>query len=131
MADEIAPYLRLPLTFEGGRLASCSMEASIAANIRLILHNQVQGRAKPPGVSANPHFGADLPHHEFRHGRIQDVVQEVRRALRDLEPRIAHPAKVDFVKKRPGRFLPFAVLRVSSTITSNGQPISLDFEIEK
>jgi hypothetical protein len=130
MADEVAPYLNLPLAFRHGRVDSCGLEESIRANIRLILHNQVQGIAKPKGVAADPAYGANLPHHEFRHGRIQDVVREVRVALRRLERRLVVD-KIDFVGRRPGRYLPYTTIHVSGTVEATGSPLKMEFEIEE
>jgi hypothetical protein len=130
MAQEHAPFLKLPLSFDQGRLRSSSLEQSVRDNIRLILHNQVQGVAKPEGVPADPTYGADLPHHEFRHGRIQDVVREVRVAVRRLEPRL-DVEKVDFLKKKPGRFLPYSTVRISGTLLATGEAFNAEFEIEE
>jgi hypothetical protein len=130
MADDHAPFLKLPLSFAQGRVRASDLEGSIRDNIRLILHNQVQGVAKPPGVAADPGYGADLPHHEFRHGRIQDVVREVRVAVRKLESRL-EVEKVDFLKKKPGRFLPYSTVRITGTVASTGEPFNAEFEIEE
>jgi phage baseplate assembly protein W len=130
MAHERAPFMKLPLAFDQGRLRQGELERSVRDNIRLILHNQVQGVAKPPGVAADPTYGAELPHHEFRHGRIQDVVREVRVAVRRLEPRL-DVEKVDFLKKRPGRFLPYSTVRISGTLLATGESFNAEFEIEE
>ena len=130
MSDEIAPYLDLPLRFENGRLATTDLAGSIEANIRLILHNQVQAIAKPDGVPAVPEYGANLPHHEFRHGRVQDVVRTVRVALKNLEPRLA-VSEINFVRDQPGRYLPFAVIRVIGEIVATGEKHKFEFEIQE
>lgn len=130
MSQDPAPFMKLPLSFEQGRMRTSDLEGAIRDNIRLILHNQVQGVAKPEGVAADPNYGADLPHHEFRHGRIQDVVREVRVAVRKLEPRL-EVEKVDFLKKKPGRFLPYSTVRISGTLVTTGESFNAEFEIEE
>jgi phage baseplate assembly protein W len=129
MPDERAPYLVLPLRLEGGRMASGSLEDSIAHTIRLVLTNPVQGAAKPPGTAGDPDFGADLPHHEFRQGRAQDVVREIRNALGRCEPRIVVD-KIEFTGKDPGRYFPYRRIRVVATVRATRQLLTLDYDLE-
>lgn len=130
MADDIAPYVKLPFGFEQGRVRAAALDESIRDNIRLILHNQVQGIAKPRGVAADPAYGANLPHHEFRQGRIQDVVREVRVALRRLEKRFTAD-RIEFVGRKPGRYLPYKRILVSGTVVASGRSLKMEFEIRE
>ena len=134
MADDesLAPYLRPPLSFEHGRMKTGSIEDSIRENIRLILHNYVQGEAKPEGVAADPSYGAALPHHEFRRGRASEVVRIIRNALRHLEPRLEERSvKVEYASREPGRYFPFSQVRVSGKVLATGESITMDFHIEE
>lgn len=130
--DERAPYLQPPLSFAHGRMKTGSIEDSIRENIRLILHNYVQGDAKPEGVAADPEYGAALPHHEFRRGRAAEVVRVIRNALRNLEPRLEDRSmKVDYSSSTPGRYFPFSRVRVTGKVIATGEVLSLDFDIEE
>lgn len=130
--DELAPYLRTPLSFEHGRMRSGSIEDSIRENIRLILHNYVQGEAKPEGVAADPEYGAALPHHEFRRGRAPEVVRIIRNAVRNLEPRLEERTlKVEYASRTPGRYFPFSRVRITGRVLATGEVVTLDFDIEE
>lgn len=130
--DERAPYLRPPLSFEHGRVRTGSIEDSIRENIRLILHNYVQGEAKPEGVAADPEYGAALPHHEFRRGRAAEVVRVIRNSLRNLEPRLEdRSVKVEYASSTPGRYFPFSRVRVSGKVIASGELLVMDFDIEE
>lgn len=130
--DDSAPYLRAPLSFEHGRMQSVTIEGSIRENIRLILHNYVQGDAKPEGVAADPEYGAALPHHEFRRGRASEVVRVIRNSLRNLEPRLEdRTLKVDYASTKPGRYFPFSRVRVSGKVIATGETLVMDFDIEE
>lgn len=112
-------------------MASCSLEESIRRNLWLILHNQVQGIAKPEGVAADPEFGADLPHHEFRQGHTSEVTRTIRVAIRKLEPRLDPKGiKIDYAKT-VGRYLPFNKVRIQGTVLATGKPLDMEFEIEE
>lgn len=132
MNEDLAPYLQVPLSFSSGRMNSISLEESIRANLRLILHNQVQGIAKPEGVAADPEYGAQLPHHDFKRGRAQDVVRVIRNAVRRLEDRLEdRSVKVEYASRKPGRYFPFSSVRISGTVIATGENVSMDFEIEE
>ena len=130
MAADIAPYLAVPLTFAGGRAQATTLEDSIRSTIRLVLGNPVQGTAKPAGVAGDPQFGADLPHHEFRQGRAQDVVREVRNALRRAEPRL-NVDKIEFVGKDPGRYFPYRRIRVVGVVLATKESLTFEFDLEQ
>ncbi len=130
--EDVAPYLKPPLSFSGGRMVSSTLEESIQENIRLILHNQVQGIAKPEGVAADPDYGASLPHHEFKRGRAQDVVRAIRNAIRKLEDRLEdRSVKVEYASRKPGRYFPFSRVRISGNILATGEAVSMEFDIEE
>jgi hypothetical protein len=130
MANDNAPYLSLPLSFSGGRLHVATLEDSIRDVIRLVLGNPVQGTAKPPGVAGDPQFGADLPHHEFRQGRAQDVVREIRNSLRRAEPRF-NVDKIEFFGKEPGRYFPYRRIRVVGIVLATRESLTFDFDLEQ
>ena len=130
MSDELAPYLRLPLSFDRGRTQSGSLTESISDNIRLLLHNQIQGNAKPKGVPGDPDYGAALPHHEFERGRPQDVVRAIRVAVKRHEPRLALES-IEYANKTPGRYLPYSQVRITGKVIATGESLKLDLEIRE
>jgi len=97
-------------------MASCSLEESIRRNLWLILHNQVQGIAKPSGVAADPEF---------------EVTRTIRVAIRRLEPRLdSKGIKIEYAKTI-GRYLPFNKVRIQATVLATGKPLDMEFEIEE
>jgi len=130
MSEDHVPYIKPTLAFDKGRLSSCTLEESIYANVRLIITNPVQGSAKGSKLAADPVYGAALPHHEFRQGRVQDVVQQVRLALKRSEPRF-DVDRIEFVGKKAGRFLPYRTIRIVGKVKATGNDLTLDIDIEK
>ena len=130
MDEDFAPYLKPPFTFTNGRVASGNLEKSIESNIWLILQNHVQGIAKPKGVPADPNYGVALPHHEFEFGRTQDIVRNVRNAVRKLERRF-ELSNISFDQSVPGHYLPYSVIRIEGKVPSTGERLKLEFEIKE
>lgn len=127
--DELAPYLKPPFTLREGRMASCSLEESIAQNIRVLLSSPIQGDAKSEDLAANPPYGADLPHHRFSQGGAGELVRQVKLAIRRHEPRL-NLDKIEFSGDTPGRYLPYRFIRIIGKVKDTGLPLEMEFDVE-
>lgn len=125
--DELAPYLKPPLTFRDGSLVSCSIEESIQQNVRLLLETPPQALAKSSEIAAEPEYGADLPHHHFNRGPAGEMVRQIRNAIKRNEPRF-QLTDIKFTDSRPGRYLPYRYVRIIGKVRDTG--LTMEFEID-
>jgi len=127
--DERTPYLKPPLSIEGGATNACSLEESIGQNIQLLLTSPLQEMAKTADLAADPHYGTDLPHHRFTHGSSGDLVRQIKLSVKRNEPRLILD-KIEFCNDKPGRYSPFRYVRIIGKVKDTGLPLELEFDVE-
>jgi phage baseplate assembly protein W len=127
--DDLAPFLKPPLTFRDGRVSTCSLEESIGQNIRVLLSSPIQGMAKSREVAAVADYGSDLPHHRFSQGGAGELVRQVKLAIRRHEPRFSLD-KIEFTSDEPGRYLSHRYIRIIGKVKETGLPLEMEFDVE-
>jgi len=127
--DERTPYLKPPLSIEGGVTSACSLEESIGQNIQLLLTSPLQEMAKTADLAADPQYGTDLPHHRFTQGSSGDLVRQIKQSVKRNEPRLILD-KIEFCNDKPGRYSPFRYVRIIGKVKDTGLPLELEFDVE-